>query len=182
MTETFLFIRSERVRYPWWKRLGRFFHRMAGLLRSQFSNDPLDRCRWMRLPSTLRNTSDNPKDRLARAGEEEASLFLEEIGYTILHRNVRFPEGELDIVARQGPMLVFVEVKTRQGDRFGKPDVAVGSNKQHRQVATASRFLTLCRLQAVPVRFDIVSILWPKGKPPEIEHLSNAFQPRDLCR
>lgn len=161
-----------------WMALRRFFE----ALRSQFSNDPLDRCRWMRLPSSLQNVSEKPKDRLARAGEAEAVRYLEETGHTILHKNIRFPEGELDIVARQGPELVFAEVKTRRSDEFGSPGDAVDESKQRRQVAAASRFLSLCRLNGVPVRFDIVSVTWPPDAPPEIEHLRNAYRPNDLYR
>ena len=163
-------------------KLFRMLWRFFDALRSQFSGDPLDRCRWMRLPSSLKNTSDKPKDRLARTGEEEACRFLEETGYTVLHRNVRFPEGELDIVARQGSTLVFVEVKTRQNDRFGTPDNAVDTGKQRRQIAAANRFASLCRLHGVPMRFDIISILWPEETSPKIEHLRDAYRPNDVFR
>lgn len=161
-----------------WRRVRRFFD----AIRSQFSSDPLDRCRWMRLPSSLQNTSEKPKDRLARAGEDAAADFLEDNGYVILHRNIRFPEGELDIVARQDAELVFVEVKTRQSDEFGSPELAVSPNKQRRQMAAAGRFISLCRLHHVPVRFDIVSVLWTPDAPPKIEHHRNAYRANDLFR
>ncbi len=157
-----------------------FLYRFVETIRSQLSSHPLDRCRWMRLPSVLQNKSDKPKDQLARAGEEAARRFLEKSGMMILHRNVRFPEGELDIVAREGNTLVFVEVKTRQGDRFGTPDAAIDFGKQRRQFAAAGRFISLCRLQNVPVRFDIITVLWPSNGVPSIAHFRNAFRANDL--
>ncbi len=154
----------------------RFFEQ----IRSQLSRDPLDRCRWMRLPSVLHSKSDKPKDRLARSGEEAARRWLENNGMTVLHQNVRFQDGELDIIAREGATLVFVEVKTRQSDEFGTPDIAVNGGKQRRQIAAAGRFISLCRLQNVPVRFDIITVLWPSNGVPSIAHFRNAFRANDL--
>jgi len=147
---------------------------------SQWSSDPLERCRWIKFPSTRQSRSDKQKDQLARTGEEAAALYLESKGCTILHRNIRFPEGELDIVAKCGKTLVFIEVKTRETEKFGQPYHFVSEQKQRRQVAMASRFVSLCRLQAVPVRFDVVSVVLSPGQPPKIEHLENAFQVNDL--
>jgi len=149
-------------------------------IRSQWSAEPLERCRWVRFPTTRQSRSERQKDQLARAGEDAAANYLSSKGYTILHRNIRFPEGELDFVAKSGKTLVFIEVKTRQTGKFGEPYQSVSGRKQHRQVTMANRFVSICRLQDVPVRFDVVSIVLPPGQPPKIEHIECAFQVKDL--
>lgn len=165
-----------------WTRIRR---RCADFVRdflSQFSTDPLERCRWIRFPATLKSVSANPKDQLARDGENEAEVLLSRKGYGILHRNIRFPEGEIDLIVRDGKQLVFVEVKTRRKDSLGKPYEAVNAGKRKRMILLAEQFLALCQMRDVSVRFDIVSIVWPKGQPPQIDHVQNAFQARDLFR
>lgn len=139
----------------------------------------MERCRWVHFGASFQNVSEKSKDRLARAGEEEAIFLLREKGYTVLHRNILLPEGEIDVVARKGRLLVFIEVKTR---RQGDPWNAVTEAKQRRQCAMAGRFMSLCRIRDVPVRFDIISIVWPEDASPKIEHWENAFQPNDLYR
>ena len=148
-------------------------------LRSQWSSDPLERCRWIRFPATRQSRSEGEKDQLARAGEDAAALYLASKGYVILHRNIRFPEGELDLVAKSGKTLVFIEVKTRKTEDFGKPYHFVSEQKQRRQVAMASRFISICRLKSVPARFDIVSVILSPEQPPKIEHIEHAFSVQD---
>jgi putative endonuclease len=150
------------------------------LIGSQWSSDPLERCRWVRFPSTRQSRSEKPKDQLARAGEEAAANFLSSKGYTILYRNIRFPEGELDLVARWEKTLVFIEVKTRETEQYGQPYHFISPEKQRRQMAMASRFISICRLRTVPVRFDVVSIVLPPGQSAHIEHIENAFLPNDI--
>lgn len=159
-----------------WNRLIRWGQQ----IRSQLSSDPLERCRWIKFPSTRQSLSEKPKDQLARTGEEAASHYLVAKGYTILHRNIRFPEGELDFVAKWEKTLVFIEVKTRETDQFGSPHQFVSENKQRRQIAMANRFISICRLWTVPVRFDVVSVVLPPGELPQIEHIKNAFLVNDL--
>ena len=151
-------------------------------IRSQWSSDPLERCRWIRFPSTRKSQSEGEKDQRARAGENVAAQYLVSKGFTILHRNLRFPEGELDFVAKLTKTLVFIEVKTRKSEEFGKPYHSVSEQKQRRQVAMANRFISICRLHNVPVRFDVVSIVLSPGQPANIEHIENAFQVKDLFR
>ena len=153
----------------WWKQV-----------QSQWSSDPLERCRWIKFPVTRQSRSEKPKDQLARIGEEAAACYLEEKGYTVLHRNIRFPEGELDIVAKREKTLIFVEVKTRTTEQFGQPYHFVSEQKQRRQVMMANRFMSICRLQQVPVRFDVVAVVVQPGQPPKIEHVENAFQIKDI--
>jgi len=90
--------------------------------------------------------------------EERACAILRELGYEIVARNWRCRYGEIDVVARDGGHLVFVEVKARANRSFGGPEAAVGTQKQRRIVATAGQFLaqTQCRL---PIRFDVVAFV-----------------------
>jgi len=93
-----------------------------------------------------------------RAAEDEACRWLRARGYEIVVRNWRTPRGEVDIIARDGPALVFVEVKSRSHPGFGGPEGAVHPAKQRRLIAAARRFLaeTGCGL---PARFDVVAFL-----------------------
>lgn len=159
-----------------WKRLINLWEQIL----SQWSSDPLERCRWIKFPVIRKSVSDTHKDQLARAGESAAVNYLAAKGFSILHQNIRFPEGELDIVAHHKNTLVFIEVKTRRTEQFGQPYQFVSENKQRRQVALASRFLSLCRLGKTPIRFDVVSVLMPPNQPPIIEHIENAFLAKDL--
>ncbi|GHT16962.1 UPF0102 protein [Planctomycetales bacterium] len=149
---------------------------------SQLSLNPVERSRWIYFPNSRKSVSDHPKDQLARAGEEEAEFFLRSKGYSILHKNLRFPGGELDLITRTGRTLVIVEVKTRRSREYGEPSEAVTLQKRQRQVSMTNRYLFRCRLRGCLVRFDIVSIVWSADAPPQIEHIENAFQVNDLYR
>jgi len=155
--------------YEFWKQI-----------QSQWSSDPLQRCRWIKFPSVRQSRSEKPKDQLARNGEDAAADYLTAQGFAILHRNVRFPEGELDIVAQWGRTLVFIEVKTRETAQFGSPALFVSVEKQRRQIAAASRFISLCRLQKVPMRFDVISVVLPPDETAKIEHIESAYRVGDL--
>jgi len=88
--------------------------------------------------------------------EKRACAFLKERGFQIVARNWRSRFGEIDIVAREGEVLVFVEVKARETDGFGGPESAVDAAKQRRIVSTAAQFMQeqACDLAA---RFDVVA-------------------------
>ena len=116
---------------------------------------------------------------LGRKGERLAAKWLRGQGYRIIVHSARELVGEIDLVARQGPTWVFVEVKTRTNADHGEPWQAVGIVKQ-RQVGRAARmFLHRRRLHDVPFRFDIVSVVWPSqpGAKPQVVHYPNAFHP-----
>ena len=98
----------------------------------------------------------------------------ERLGYRVLDRNFRVDEGELDIVARRGDVLVFCEVKTRRSDLWGSPAEAVAWKKQQRLRRLAARWMHARRPGPVEVRFDVVSIVMRDGEP-EITHLPGAF-------
>jgi putative endonuclease len=110
---------------------------------------------------------------LGQSGEREAAKFLRRAGMRILARNYRGPSGEIDLIARDGDVLVFVEVKTR---REGVPAEAVTPAKQENLTLTALHFLRRYRALDVRSRFDIVAIVWPESsRSPAIEHIANAF-------
>jgi putative endonuclease len=91
-------------------------------------------------------------------GEDRAEAFLRKEGYRILERNYRCPLGEMDIIAREGKTIVFVEVKTRSSDRFGSPQAAIGPQKQRRMTAIALCYLKGQGWLGVPARFDVAAV------------------------
>jgi putative endonuclease len=112
------------------------------------------------------------KDALGRYGEELAARHLADSGLAILERNYRCESGEIDIVARDGDVLVVCEVKTRAGVRFGTPLDAVTAAKARRLRVLASRWLADHRgLRPATVRFDVVGVLRPNGGSPQVEHV-----------
>lgn len=108
-------------------------------------------------------------------GEELACAFLREKGYLILNRNYRTKTAELDIVAREGEYLVFVEVKSRSSNEFGSPFEAITRRKQSKMILAAQEYLARERPASRAARFDVVSVLFERGKP-VIDHLENAFE------
>lgn len=91
--------------------------------------------------------------------EKKAAMFLAKQGYQILEKNFRCRQGELDLIARQGRYLVFVEVKYRQNKRSGFPEEAVGFRKQQRIIAAAKYYMYRRNMpEDTPCRFDIVGI------------------------
>ncbi|MFP4306397.1 MAG: YraN family protein [Desulfococcaceae bacterium] len=109
-----------------------------------------------------------------RRGEDAAARRLEELGYRIEGRNVRTPAGEIDIVARDGACLVFVEVKARRSDRFGPPKAAVDRRKQRKLWQCAQHYLKSAGRNRQRARFDVVSVT-PMGEGLRVEVLRNAF-------
>lgn len=113
---------------------------------------------------------------LARRGEDAAARFLEARGCTILARNVRFRHGELDIVARDGDTVVFVEVKTRASTTFGLPHEAVYGRKQARLRALAAAWLHDRGLDDCKCRFDVIAVLAREAQNrASLEHFVAAF-------
>ncbi len=100
---------------------------------------------------------------LGREGERLASLYLQKSGYRIIECNFRFRGGEIDIIARQGEYLIFVEVKTRSTLAYGVPAAAVDVRKQRQIIQTARFYMAKHQIKEVATRFDVVAILLPKG-------------------
>jgi putative endonuclease len=116
----------------------------------------------------------NARTRLGEIGEDLAVRELQQRGYAVLARRYRRRGGEIDIVATDGPTVVFVEVKARDGRSFGAGFEAVTSLKRQRLVATARDFVARHQLHDRPCRFDVVAIqLVNEGA--EIEVIRNAF-------
>lgn len=113
---------------------------------------------------------------LGIAGEILACQELTRRGYAILARRYRTRIGEIDIVARDRGTVVFIEVKTRTSERFGRPAQAVTWWKQRRIVGMARRYLTAHRLHGCACRFDVVTVLCASGSLPVVEVVRDAFQ------
>lgn len=114
---------------------------------------------------------------LGERGERAACRYLRRLGYKIVDRGARPLYGEIDIVAVDGRVVVFVEVKTRRSHASGHPAEAVDTRKQQRLTRAARLWLKRHRLMQVPARFDVVAITWPpEQRRPTIEHVRNAFE------
>ena len=112
---------------------------------------------------------------LGKRGEELAVQYLMEKGYEILERNWRNIHKEIDIIAKKDNVLVIVEVKTRQSEEYGEPDIAVTKQKQTRLISAANAYLFQNQLD-INTRFDVISIVF-KGDNPEINLIEDAFLP-----
>jgi putative endonuclease len=132
-----------------------------------------------RKPRPNGQSAGRPKTRNALTGsegEKAAAEYLRSKGYTVLEMNYRAEGCELDIIAREGDVIIFVEVKTRSGTSHGFPEEAVSPAKQENIGRAAETYLLNHRLEN-ELRFDIISVLNAKGKEPEILHISDAFVP-----
>lgn len=114
----------------------------------------------------------NRRKQTGRRGEELAALYLQQKGYAIIERNWRCPVGELDVIAQDGSTLVFVEVRTRQGSRFGRAEESITPAKQTRLIELAQTFLQE-KAVTLPWRIDVVAIQLEAGQP-QVTHLENA--------
>lgn len=109
-------------------------------------------------------------------GERVAVDFLRAEGRKVLYRNFRGPRGgEVDIVARDGKVLSFVEVKTRTHDGYGRPLDAVDREKEQLIERGANAWLKLLGTRDIPWRFDVVEVILKDGEPPKVHVVRNAF-------
>ncbi len=113
---------------------------------------------------------------IGKLGENLAAQYLQKEGYRILVRNYRKKFGEIDIIAKDGSVLVFVEVKTRKTTSMGSPFGAVTFKKQQQISRMAQEYLSSNNLFDYEARFDVVSILLDSINEPSIELLQNAFE------
>lgn len=118
--------------------------------------------------------SDDPRQ-FGHDSEELAAQLLCRKGYEILARNWRTRDGEIDIVAKDGETLVFVEVKARRSRGFGHPKYAVDYRKQQKLSLTALGYLKMNSCMGSKARFDVVTLVSAGGSP-EIEIVRNAFE------
>lgn len=108
-------------------------------------------------------------------GEKQAAQYLRNKRYKILNMNFRCRQGEIDIVAKDGNTIVFVEVKTRRSSNFGKGMEAVDFHKQQKIRKVALYYLNKYTPTFRDIRFDVVDILLNQEHVPEIIHIKNAF-------
>jgi putative endonuclease len=111
---------------------------------------------------------------LGRYGEQLARDYLEEQGLQILDTNYRFHHGEIDIIAAEGEVVVFCEVKTRHDERFGAPEAALTPMKVRQIRRIARAYLAVHQIQDTQCRFDVVGITVAEGVI-RLNHLRNAF-------
>ncbi|HUM56120.1 MAG TPA: YraN family protein [Bacillota bacterium] len=102
-----------------------------------------------------------------RLGEELAAADMESKGYIILVKNFRCKAGEIDIVAKRGNVMVFVEVKTRTGKDYGSPAEAVGSTKRCHMIKAAAFYMQKFNIRGMDMRFDVAEIY--------VNHLENTL-------
>ncbi len=123
------------------------------------------------------------KSGLGQRGEILARRFLKRRGLKILATNYRCPAGEIDLIALDpstrktlaAETICFVEVKTRTSDRYTEPESAVNADKRRRIAKAARHYLSKHDVEDFNVRFDIVSIVTPDGRKPQIKHIDDAF-------
>jgi putative endonuclease len=112
-----------------------------------------------------------------QAGEDFAVHWLERHGFRIEARNWRKRTGELDVIAWEGGILVFVEVKTRRGTRFGSGAESVDARKQRRMLKAANAYLLRYGSHPPVCRFDVVVVDASGAGDPAVSHLPDAFRP-----
>lgn len=115
------------------------------------------------------------RQQTGKFGEQHAAVFLKQNGYTVIERNYRQRCGEIDIIAKDGETLVFIEVKTRRTTGFGSPFEAITTRKKRQIARTAQDYLCRKKLTNKPARFDVIGIVLLKEQKPHIEIIKNAF-------
>lgn len=112
--------------------------------------------------------------RPGRSGEDLAAAYLQRKGMAILARNYRCRAGEIDLVARDGAVVVFVEVKERRSESHGTAVEAVTWRKRQRVLRAARVYASVNGLTDAPVRFDVLAIDWVASGP-RVRHDAGAF-------
>ena len=118
----------------------------------------------------------DPRRLFGQEGEAEAERYLRGKGYRIVARNLRSSLGELDLVADDGGVLVFVEVKSRRTAEFGGAIHAVHRQKQRKLIRLAAQFLAQRHWMDRTCRFDVVLLEATESAALQVEHIQNAFE------
>jgi putative endonuclease len=118
---------------------------------------------------------DSSNKDMGKYGEELAASLLIEKGFKIVQKNFRYGKGEIDIVARDGDTLVFVEVKTRTNLNYGEPELAITNNKINQLRKIGQMYIYEKNIEDTFIRFDVVAILMEDITKPKINHIVNAF-------
>ncbi|MEJ2216453.1 MAG: YraN family protein [Gemmatimonadota bacterium] len=113
---------------------------------------------------------------LGRRGEALVATALAKHGWRIVHRNYRFGHREIDLIARRGRVVAFVEVKTRAGVGFGDPLEAVHALKRREIEKVARAWIARHGAASDRYRFDAAAVLWPPSAPPRIRYVKDAWR------
>jgi putative endonuclease len=118
------------------------------------------------------------KDELGVEGEKRAEEFLKVKGYKIIAKNERFSVGEIDLIVQVGKTIIFIEVKTRQSSEYCHPIEVVDKKKRQKIKQMAMQYYRNNKYAAkgFAIRFDIITLIWPEGEQPKIEHFIDAFR------
>ena len=111
--------------------------------------------------------------RIGKWGEETAAAYLIERGYEIISRNARTPYGEIDIIAKQGDSLIFVEVKTRTSNTMGLPEESITPRKRQHIISAAEHYAAEHEIDHWQI--DVISIEGKPGSTPKITYFENAI-------
>ena len=157
-----------------WKKIRRFIYKVVKKARRRLNGFVRPRRFWRLRAAHLR---------LGKRGEDIACHVLEELGLDVLERNVRNRHGEIDIIARDGMTLCFIEVKTRHKNAFSRPADAVDELRRHRLSRAAGLYMRCLgdRVQ-VKYRFDIMEIIFEKSHLMNVHYMRNAFRDRRFMR
>jgi putative endonuclease len=120
-------------------------------------------------------TTRDPRHELGRRAEALAGDRLAATGLVVVARNWRCRDGEIDLVATAPGLVVFCEVKARRSSAYGTPAAAVTARKQARLRALAAAWLATTAHPPSRVRFDVVTVTWPRGEAARLDHLEGAF-------
>ncbi|HXV77382.1 MAG TPA: YraN family protein [Candidatus Polarisedimenticolaceae bacterium] len=126
--------------------------------------------------SRRESSSDDPRQRLGSDGERAAERVLREAGLSIVERRFRLKIGEIDLIASDGPLVVFVEVKTRRGSSHGLPAQAVTPRKRATIARVAAAYLVRRGLSERPCRFDVVQVFAGRRGVERVDHIRDAFR------
>jgi putative endonuclease len=118
----------------------------------------------------------DPRKIFGQEGESAAEQYLRHKGYRIVARNLRSSMGELDVIAEDGQVLVFVEVKARRTDAFGGAVHAVHRRKQEKLIQLAAQYLASHHMKDRLCRFDVVLVQGANAAASQINHIQNAFE------
>jgi putative endonuclease len=111
--------------------------------------------------------------RIGKWGEETAADYLTQGGYEIVARNVRTPYGEIDVIAKQNDIIIFVEVKTRTSHTMGLPEESITSRKREHMLAAAGHYAAEHKIDHWQI--DVVAIEGKPGTKPVITYFENAI-------
>ena len=114
---------------------------------------------------------------LGKRGEDLAVKHLKRAGYRILERNAKLGRFEIDVIAREGDTIAFVEVKTRRSNAFLEPEVNVTPTKQQHIRRAAAMYISRQNDPTLYYRYDIVSVVMPDEGAPHVTIIRDAFRP-----